>query len=37
MFYVQQSTTGADFTAPIVITKKEEIENSGEYAIVKIR
>ena len=26
----------ADFTAPIVITKKEELENSGEYAIVKI-
>jgi len=26
----------ADFTAPIVITKKEEMENSGEYAIVKI-
>lgn len=25
-----------DFTAPIVITKKEEMENSGEYAIVKI-
>jgi len=24
----------ADFTAPIVITKKEEMENSGEYAIV---
>jgi hypothetical protein len=26
----------ADFTAPIVITKKEEMENSGEYAVVKI-
>jgi hypothetical protein len=26
----------ADFTAPIVITKKEELENSGEKAIVKI-
>lgn len=26
----------ADFTAPIVVTKKEELENSGEYAIVKI-
>jgi len=26
----------SDFTAPIVITKKEEMENSGEYAIVKI-
>jgi hypothetical protein len=26
----------ADFTAPIVITKKEEMENSGEYAIVRI-
>jgi len=26
----------ADFVAPIVITKKEEMENSGEYAIVKI-
>ena len=26
----------ADFTAPIVITRKEEMENSGEYAIVKI-
>lgn len=25
-----------DFVAPIVITKKEEMENSGEYAIVKI-
>lgn len=25
-----------DFTAPIVITRKEEMENSGEYAIVKI-
>jgi hypothetical protein len=25
-----------DFTAPIVVTKKEEMENSGEYAIVKI-
>jgi len=25
-----------DFTAPIVITKKEEMENSGEKAIVKI-
>ncbi len=25
-----------DFTAPIVITKKEEMENSGEYAIVRI-
>jgi hypothetical protein len=26
----------ADFTAPIVITKKEELENKGEKAIVKI-
>ena len=26
----------ADFTAPIVITKKEEMENKGEKAIVKI-
>ena len=26
----------SDFVAPIVITKKEEMENSGEYAIVKI-
>jgi len=26
----------ADFTSPIVVTKKEEMENSGEYAIVKI-
>jgi hypothetical protein len=26
----------ADFVAPIVVTKKEEMENSGEYAIVKI-
>lgn len=26
----------ADFTAPIVITKKEELENQGEKAIVKI-
>jgi len=26
----------ADFTAPIVITKKEELENSGEKAVVKI-
>ena len=26
----------ADFTAPIVVTKKEELENSGEYAVVKI-
>lgn len=26
----------ADFVAPIVITKKEELENSGEKAIVKI-
>jgi hypothetical protein len=26
----------SDFVAPIVITKKEELENSGEYAIVKI-
>jgi len=26
----------ADFTAPIVVTKKEELENSGEKAIVKI-
>jgi len=26
----------ADFAAPIVITKKEELENSGEKAIVKI-
>lgn len=26
----------SDFTAPIVITKKEEYENSGEKAIVKI-
>jgi len=26
----------ADFVGPIVITKKEELENSGEYAIVKI-
>ena len=26
----------ADFTAPIVITKKEEMENNGEYAIVRI-
>ena len=26
----------ADFTAPIVITKKEELENRGEKAIVKI-
>ena len=25
-----------DFTAPIVITRKEEMENSGEYAVVKI-
>ena len=25
-----------DFTAPIVVTKKEEMENSGEFAIVKI-
>jgi hypothetical protein len=25
-----------DFVAPIVVTKKEEYENSGEYAIVKI-
>lgn len=25
-----------DFTAPIVVTKKEELENSGEKAIVKI-
>ena len=25
-----------DFTAPIVITKKEEMENQGEYAVVKI-
>lgn len=25
-----------DFVAPIVVTKKEELENSGEYAIVKI-
>jgi hypothetical protein len=25
-----------DFTAPIVITKKEELENSGEKAVVKI-
>lgn len=25
-----------DFVAPIVVTKKEEMENSGEYAIVKI-
>lgn len=26
----------ADFTSPIVVTRKEEMENSGEYAIVKI-
>jgi hypothetical protein len=26
----------SDFVAPIVITKKEEMENSGEYAVVKI-
>jgi hypothetical protein len=26
----------SDFVAPIVITKREELENSGEYAIVKI-
>ena len=26
----------ADFAAPIVITKKEELENQGEKAIVKI-
>jgi hypothetical protein len=26
----------SDFVAPIVITKKEEMENSGEYAIVRI-
>lgn len=26
----------ADFTAPIVVTRKEELENSGEKAIVKI-
>ena len=26
----------SDFVAPIVVTKKEEMENSGEYAIVKI-
>lgn len=26
----------ADFTAPIVVTKKEELENQGEKAIVKI-
>lgn len=26
----------ADFTAPIVVTKKEEMENKGEKAIVKI-
>jgi hypothetical protein len=26
----------ADFTSPIVVTKKEEMENSGEYAVVKI-
>ena len=26
----------SDFTAPIVITKKEELENKGEKAIVKI-
>ena len=26
----------ADFTAPIVITKKEELENKGEKAVVKI-
>lgn len=26
----------ADFTAPIVVTKKEELENKGEKAIVKI-
>lgn len=25
-----------DFTAPIIVTKKEELENSGEKAIVKI-
>jgi hypothetical protein len=25
-----------DFVAPIVITRKEEMENSGEYAVVKI-
>ena len=25
-----------DFTAPIVVTKKEEMENQGEYAVVKI-
>jgi hypothetical protein len=26
----------ADYVSPIVITRKEELENSGEYAIVKI-
>lgn len=26
----------ADFVAPIVITRKEEMENKGEYAVVKI-
>lgn len=26
----------SDYVAPIVVTKKEEMENSGEYAIVKI-
>ena len=26
----------SDFVAPIVITRKEEMENSGEYAIVRI-
>ena len=26
----------SDFVAPIVLTKREELENSGEYAVVKI-
>jgi len=26
----------SDFVAPIVVTKREEMENSGEYAVVKI-